>query len=462
MSIYVGLSETNITPPPGCWMAGYAFRDSAAIGVHDELFARALILDDGRTRLAIVTMDLIALDFELVEQIRGEVTTETGMPGDALLLNATHTHGGPATRTFLTMGPPDRLYRRTVSRRIVEAIHQALKTRRPAQLSYGLTSCQIGVNRRPRHPQENRAIGVNEAGPVAPTVQALRIDDPSGETFALVYLHACHPVTLDGSNLLVTADWCGYACREIQEASQGRVMPFCLQGCAGNINPRRRGGFAEAEQNGRQVGRAALLAMQQALPLDDSTLAFCETVVWLPLIPPDLTTEEKAVVDFQEQWTQARQEASPPGKLLFLEDRLKCARDRRQIALASDPVLLQPFRVQCLRLGDVRVLGFPGEMFVQYQNDFSAQCSLPVFSAAFSNGCYGYVPTSADYSYGGYEIDDAYHYYGNLMFSNACERLIREETYRLLEINSPDWTPYSVQAEHNVAPSVSTRLPGIG
>src|ERR1041385_1379223 len=100
MSLYAGIGETNITPPPDVWMAGYAPRHTPAVGVHDELFARALVFDDGYTRLGLVAMDLVSLDFELVRRIREGVEAQTGIPGEALLLNATHTHGGPGTLTY--------------------------------------------------------------------------------------------------------------------------------------------------------------------------------------------------------------------------------------------------------------------------------------------------------------------------------------------------------------------------
>ena len=65
MPLYARVCETDITPPPDVWMAGYSFRHTPAHGVHDELFARALVLDDGHTRLAIVATDLVSLDTEL-------------------------------------------------------------------------------------------------------------------------------------------------------------------------------------------------------------------------------------------------------------------------------------------------------------------------------------------------------------------------------------------------------------
>jgi hypothetical protein len=427
-------------------MSGYAFRSTPALGVHDDLYARAAVFDDGRTRVGIVAMDLIALDFGLVERIRSGVIAQTGIPGAALLLNATHTHGGPGTRTFRTMGPTDPVYCEIVVRKIVGVVRQAAESLRPARLTYGEAPCQIGLNRRPTYPKGRTIHGSSYAGPVAPTVQTLTITDPSGAPFALLMLHACHPVTLERDNLQITADWCGYACQTVREATGDAVTPLLLQGCCGNLNPVRRNTFAAAAENGREVGRAALAAMERAAPLSEGALAFSETVLSLPLLLPDADFEEQAIAGYETQLQKAREENGSKGQILFLEGRLDCARERLAVARQEKPDLAQPFAVQHIRLGGAEFLGLPGEMFVQYQNDFSAQCPRPVFTTAFTNGCHGYVPTAADYPYGGYEVADAFHYYGTLMIRDDCERLIRDEVYCLLKLKDPARTPYSVFA----------------
>lgn len=444
MPLYAGVCETNITPPPDVWMAGYSFRSTPALGVHDELYARALVFDDGYTRLGIVTMDLISLDFDLVERIREGVEAQAGIPGAALLLNASHTHGGPGTLTFRTMGPTDPVYREIVVRKIIGVVKQAAERLRPAHVAYGSAPCQIGANRR-RISLEGRKIrGLLFAGPVAPTVQALRVDDSTGHPFALLFLHACHPVTLGGDNLQITADWCGYACRVVQEATGGAVMPLYVQGCAGNITPLRGRSFVEAEENGREVGQAALHAMEQAQPLEETRLTYAESALALPQMLPDRETEEQEIAKYEAELAQAQQEQTAYGKILLLEGRLDCARDRLAVARQAEPTLIQPSSIQRLTVCGAHWLGFPGEMFVQYQNDFSRQSPQPVFSTAFTNGCHGYVPTAADYPYGGYEVAEAFRYYGTLMITADCEALIRDEVYRLLNIANPDRTPYSV------------------
>src|SRR4051794_346881 len=100
MPLFAGVCETNITPPPGVWMSGYATRPSGALGIHDELHARALVLDDGQQRVVLVAADLIALPFAMAQEVRGRIAAALGIEAKAVMLHCTHTHGGPYLGIF--------------------------------------------------------------------------------------------------------------------------------------------------------------------------------------------------------------------------------------------------------------------------------------------------------------------------------------------------------------------------
>src|SRR5260221_33880 len=110
MPLYAGICETDITPPLGVWMCGYAFRPTGCVAIHDPLYARALVLDDGKDSVAILSMDLLGLDFDVVDRVRAGISESTGIKPEAIMLNATHTHGGPNVREFTAMGSRDEPY----------------------------------------------------------------------------------------------------------------------------------------------------------------------------------------------------------------------------------------------------------------------------------------------------------------------------------------------------------------
>jgi hypothetical protein len=455
MPLYAGVCETNITPPPGVWMSGYGFRPTGAVRIHDELYARALVLDNGARRVALLAMDLISLDMDVVERVREALAAQAGLAPEAVMLHCTHTHGGPTVRLYRSMGPRDEAYMDVLTRKLIGVAKQAAERLQPVHLTYGESAAQIGVNRRQTLPDGRTVLGEDYGGPIAPTVQTLCVNGVDGQTLALLFCHACHPTTLGGENLAITAEWPGAAVAHLKARFRAEggdsgiapdALPFSLQGCCGDINPYRRLTWEAVETNGRAIAGAAHTARWNAHGHLGETLEAAEETVELPLLPPPSVEEcERQIAEWEATLERERAAKASPGHLIFYEGRVAWAQAAREIAARPNFAEKQPFAIQRLTLGGVQILGFPAEMFVQYQLDFSAQSSAPVLSLSYTNGCWGYVPTAAEYARGGYEVQDAYKYYGTLMFTPECEPLLRAAAYRLLGLADPDLTPYPLQ-----------------
>src|SRR5690348_2404323 len=95
--LHAGAAETVITPPLGIDLTGYGNRPSAAVGQHDDLYARALVLEAGGRQLALVSLDLLGFEISDADHLRLLIEDETGIPSEAVMLNCSHTHAGPAT-----------------------------------------------------------------------------------------------------------------------------------------------------------------------------------------------------------------------------------------------------------------------------------------------------------------------------------------------------------------------------
>ena len=96
MALLTGAAEVVITPPVGTFLDGYGGRDGGSVGVHDDLHARAIVVDDGTTQAAIVSCDLIGVDRRLVARARELASAATSIPTGNIMIAATHTHAGPA------------------------------------------------------------------------------------------------------------------------------------------------------------------------------------------------------------------------------------------------------------------------------------------------------------------------------------------------------------------------------
>lgn len=400
MPLYAGVSETDITPPIGVEMSWYSGEPQTCLGIHDPLFARALVLENGSQRIVLVTADLLGLPVPLATEIREAVAEQIGTRSASVMLHCSHTHGGPNTGTHAGIGKIDAPYLDILQRKLSGVAKQAADSLQPAHLTYGEASAQIGINRRQSLPDGQTTMGRNWAGLVLPTVQTLCVNGADGRLFAMLFSHACHPTTLPETNRHITAEWPGSAVAQLKarfrrEAADAGVredaLPIFLQGCSGDIGPIREGSWEAMADNGRQIAEAAHSARWNAHGRQEETLRAEEITLLLPALDSNETV---------------------------------------------------PFAIQHLQLGGIHVLGFPAEMFAQYQQDFSTQSFSAVLSLGYSNGCVGYIPTAAEYARGGYEVSEANKDYGSPMPSPACESLIRAAVYDLLGIESPDKTPY--------------------
>ncbi|MDE2126944.1 MAG: neutral/alkaline non-lysosomal ceramidase N-terminal domain-containing protein [Armatimonadetes bacterium] len=445
MPLYAGVAEVDITPPLGVWMGGYGFRSEGARDVHDPLFARALVLDNGCCRLVLLVADLITLDQDLVHAVRTGVGEKLCVPLENVMLHCTHTHAGPLTQSYRAMGVRDEPYVQMLCRKLVSTAQLAAMRLQPARITYGDASVQIGVNRRNRDPQRGSP-GVNLAGSVDGAVQCVCINTPEGNAIAVAFLHACHPTTMGGDNLAISAEWPGAAVSALRQrldteaVEAGRrqdAMAIALQGCCGDINPHPRGTWEQVAEYGARVANAAHAARWAAhVRAGESLEARCE-VVNLPLLPAPPLEELRAE---EAQWDQTltdERKNGNVGRILHADARRQWARD----AMVSEATQ-QPIELQCFHVGGIRILGIPAEVFVQYQLDFVKQSPEPALVLGYVNGCWNYLPTAAEFPLGGYEVAAAYRYYGTRMFAPECERLVRDAAYRLLGVADADTAPF--------------------
>ena len=152
----VGLARVKITPEQPVFMAGYASRDRPFAEVHDDLFAKAIVLVDERgTRAALVTTDLIGLTAETADPIRRRIEEQTGIPAASVLLSSSHTHTGPTLTLDPTPGEGRSLadnertvaYTKGLQDKLVQVVVQAAKDPQPARLRAASTAWLSGDNR---------------------------------------------------------------------------------------------------------------------------------------------------------------------------------------------------------------------------------------------------------------------------------------------------------------------------
>ena len=251
-------------------MYGYANRKCGpANGTHDPLFAKAVVLAAGDSRLAIVTLDLGSI---VAENLRRDVAEKLGIP--VLLLAASHTHSGPL---FLGDAPAATAYLAEMESKVFGAVRDAAASMFPARLGVGRGSLQLGYNRLLlRDDGRARALFDNleriPYGPVDPEFTLLRVEDDSGAPRALLVHYACHAVVLGPTNCKYSADWPGAMMAKVEAEMKG-VQCMFVQGGAGDINPLFMGRTGKEDQDfvpvqklGELMGAEVLRAVKRVRP----------------------------------------------------------------------------------------------------------------------------------------------------------------------------------------------------
>jgi hypothetical protein len=255
--------------------------------VNDRLYAKALVLRSGKTTAVIVTIDAVAIaeigsiKNDFLANVRARVEKELDIDPASVVVNASHCHGTVCSE---------------IEQRTFEAIKLASRELSPVRIGAGVGhEDRIMENRRLRL-KSGREIDVRHAyslppdeqiagaGPIDPQIGVLRLDKLNGETLAVVYNFACHPIqgVPSGGN---SADMIGFASSVIEDNMSDGTIALFLQGCAGDINPLRYKDVdhpRDAEPLGNLLGLSTLKALRRIEPKQDDRLSRVNQVIELP------------------------------------------------------------------------------------------------------------------------------------------------------------------------------------
>jgi hypothetical protein len=257
---------------PPVWIAGYG-KGRRAEGVHDDLFARAFVWDDGKRRIALVALDLVGLFRDRVLAIRRRIATRSDLGVEDVVVASTHNHEGPDSMGMwgpdATTSGADPAYLDLVEVRVVEAVGRAVSRLAPATLHAGEcpTEGLVEDSRLPTVKDEN--VRVLEARTV-----------PGGNPIATLLVFSSHPESLGPENLLLSADYPAFAIAELERSRGGTAIFFA--GSIGGLlgpgdlrmddpltgEPAPLHSFRNAELYGKRLADFALRALDEARSLE--------------------------------------------------------------------------------------------------------------------------------------------------------------------------------------------------
>ncbi|MEA3226079.1 MAG: neutral/alkaline non-lysosomal ceramidase N-terminal domain-containing protein [Planctomycetota bacterium] len=392
-----GCAKVNITPPLGIPLIGSYGKPSDEI--LDELYAKSLVFDDGANTVVIVSADLLYTPLEeITDPVRKIITEKVGIAGQNVLVCGTHTHSGPEVFSksklrsdkTIDVSTIDRSYLETLINKIAGSVLLAHKNMQPVKIGAAKGKLpEIVFNRRPTDKNglakmtfslppgvgATRKIVADSDGstrvtfdipdgqaklhfgPIDPEVSVLRVEDTEGKIVGSLVNFGCHPVSIYPSrSTAISADYPGHTTRVVEQAEGGLCL-FTL-GLAGNAVPFERG-VEPCRQIGTALGGEALRRLQFVSTTDNVTLKAVKRKIVFP--------------------TKKASSPDAAGETMTTE-------------------------IQALKLGDIYVLGLPGEILIEVGLEIKNRAGLEnLFIVTICNDSIGYVCHSRAYDEGGYE-----------------------------------------------------------
>jgi len=423
-----GAAQADITPPMGTQIAGAISSRRPVQSVMDPLFAKALVLQLGERKVCLVSMDLLAITRQWVEEIRRHAA-HLGFGPDAVIVHVTQNHAAPAFGHFMVtdecgLVPPehdwlrggDRNYNPIALEGAVQAIEAADAALEPVAMAFGAgIDGRVAFNRRfvmrdgrgEMFGGGDRENILYREGPADPEVGLVLLRACDGRNVAALLHHTCHPTHSFGGNT-ITAGWPGEWCSHMREHLGDTCVPLVINGCCGNVHHRDvlDPNFTEsAERVGRLLAESTsrLLPDLQFGPVDALDLRTSHIDIPLRQVDPeDLAAARQSISEHPDPIWIGDGQAKVHTDWFYALSRIDLAG-----LVARRPVF--DYEIQVLRIGDLAVAALIGEPFVEGQLDIKLRSpARRTFVAHMCNAYVGYLPTKEALARGGYETKTAH------------------------------------------------------
>jgi len=396
-TLQAGAAKVDITPSPDAAlpMSGYADRKEGFKGIHDHIFARAIVFGDGTRLAAVVAWELIGVPNTVWEELSQRIARETGIPRDYLLLCAVHDHSAPAPfGMYGNHSPKSAAYTKQVEDLTVEAIRKAKENLQPARIGIATGKAYVNINRREYSPDKGWWLGFNPEGPSDKTVTVIRFDALSGKPIALLINYAVHVVVMGSKNYQISGDLAGATSRYVENYYRGKpddaprgdagaairlrpeettenLVALWTSGAAGDQNPislAPGSDFTMVDALGKILGEEAVRIAGAIHPTDQAKIWGKQEVVTCP---------------------GRKVEAGPlPRKEYKWEE--------------SDPV---DIRLSLLMVNDIALCGVSGEVLTMIHEHLKNKSAAGhTVMVTHANGSSGYIPDDAAFAQVSYEV----------------------------------------------------------
>lgn len=411
-----------MTPPLGIYSRNWgSAKHDTADGVHRPLCAYALVMDgkDGHPHI-ILTLDLITWCSREDELgIRRPVLKALGLREDQLIMHISHNHSAPLTCSVFKDKPGGEFiapYREFLVKTLIACAKSALDSQTMSVLSWQVGHCQLAYNRDFPHPDTGEIIcGINPDRPADDTVLVGRITDERGKVTAVLVNYACHPTTLGGANTKLSPDYPGAMRAMVEEHYEGALCLF-LHGASGDLGPRIGyvGDTDIADQNGRELGFAALSALEAMTPpatqleFEGVQSSGAHLGIWA-------TRPQGLAANIDIKLLTIDLEVKDVPSVAQLKHDIESSNDRAEIERFERMMMLSqfvdghktlPLKLWVWKVGACFIVGTPTEMHSEFQIKLRRDHpELDIAVLNIVNGYTSYLPPREDYPTCSYQVN---------------------------------------------------------
>jgi neutral ceramidase len=366
--VKLGVSTINVTPLTPVLMSGYSSRTTPYTAIHDSLYASALFFTDGKTKILLITSDLIGYPSEFIDDLKKTMSGKIDIPVENIMITAVHNHGGPVTRTYETNVPESVInYVNGLKEKLVSIAVSASEKAVPFRLGVGKGTCNMNMNRREHFEDGSVGLGKNPDGPCDHEVTVVKLEDMNNNLMAVLLNWPCHGTASGDDNYQITADWPGAAARYIKKQAGKDVVTAVTAGASADIDPIYGPGdsFRHIEGTGFIVGIEAWKVMSSIKTLPVYTLQTTNSSITFPGKARD-----------KDNFPQTNYESRPDVEI----------------------------RLTGIRVGNLIIAGVSGELMNEIGMEVKQQSPYTwTMVVTHCNGSSGYICTDKAYSEGGYE-----------------------------------------------------------
>jgi neutral ceramidase len=373
------VSKVDITPDDAQQLLGYQARKST--GIHDRIYHRATVLDDGETRFVLVSSDICVISPSEYDVVAARLQEELDIPSEHFWWSLTHTHSAPE------LGPPglpeafmgerythqyDKKYTADTEQKLIDAVADAIRKLEPAELSVGWGHSNANINRRARDGKGRTSLGLNPDLPVDRRIGMLRIQRPDQSPIAIIANYAIHGTVIGGQCTLISGDAPGIVADYV-EKSTGATMLF-INGAAGNIAP-----IYSTQKGPDRLGEFEPLLGDRILEANAKMTA-ASADVSLKAGSTIVRTPRREGLKWPEYLDNYTDETT--GGEWMVKMPIRFLKINQDIAIWSAPV----------------------ELFCEISNEIRDRSPFPyTFYYGYTNGWLGYLMTDEEIPFGGYE-----------------------------------------------------------